>query len=43
MAGFVDFTRLPDRSLQVLTGCVTQNEQDKGVDVTPDDGALDDA
>ena len=24
LAGFVDFKRLPDRSLQVLTGCVTQ-------------------
>ena len=25
LAGFVDFKRLPDRSLQVLTGCVTQH------------------
>ena len=25
LAGFVDFKRLPDRSLQVLTGCRTQD------------------
>jgi hypothetical protein len=31
LAGFVDFKRLPDRSLQVLTGCVTQDSTNSRV------------
>ncbi len=37
LAGFADFKRLPDRSLQVLTGCVTQVQPlpSRGSDYSP--------